>query len=183
MRPNVEFQVELSKINSGLAKAHLQRHVAMRKNRPWQKVRNFLRTWRFVKWGKVIPPGALYRRWNWVGVIPLKFQEEMPVVGSTSHHRIRGTEHRLEHLMRYRELRSVRNSYGTRETTLSCVEIKGTCGIYFSNIKTPLFSSDRKGKPEFWEAIVGMQAQIYIRPWALSEEAQWSENSSTIRKE
>ena len=38
--------------------------------------------------------------------------------------------------MRYRGLRSVRNSYGTRKTTFSFVEIKGTCGIYFSNIKT-----------------------------------------------
>jgi len=30
---------------------------------------------------------------------------------------------------------------------------------------------------------VGTQAQVYIRPWALSEEVQWSENRSTMRKE
>ena len=81
-----------------------------------------------------------------MGVIPLKFQGEMPAVGSTSHHRIRETERRLEHLMRYCGLQSIRNSYGTYETTLSHVEI---CGIYFPNIKTPLFSSDREGKLEF----------------------------------
>ena len=84
-----------------------------------------------------------------MGVVPLKFQGEMPIVGSTSHHRIWGTERRLKHLMRYRGLRSIRSSYGTREMTLSRVEIRGTCGIYFSNIKTPFFSSNREGKPEF----------------------------------
>ena len=31
MRPNVEFQVDLSKINPGLTKLHLQKHVATRK--------------------------------------------------------------------------------------------------------------------------------------------------------
>ena len=112
----------------------------------------------------MIPPGALYRRWNWVGVMPLKFQAEMSAVGSTSHHRIWRTECRLEHLMRYHECRSVRNSYGARKMTLSCVKIKGTWGIYFSNIKTPLFSSDRKGKPEFLGAIMGTWVQIYIGP-------------------
>ena len=30
--------------------------------------------------------------------------------------------------------------------------------------------------------IVGTQAQIYIGPWALFEEAQWSENRSIVRK-
>ena len=48
----------------------------------------------------MITPGALYRRWNWVGVIPLEFQGEMPAVGSTSHRRIWGTERHLKHLMR-----------------------------------------------------------------------------------
>ena len=84
-----------------------------------------------------------------MGVTPLKFQGEMPAVGSTSHHRIRVIELCLKDLMRLRGLRSVNNSYGTRETTLSLVEIKRTCEIYFSNIKTPFFSLDRKGKPEF----------------------------------
>ena len=137
----------------------------------------------FVKWGKVIPSGALYRRWIWVGVIPLKFQGEMPVVGSTSHCRIRGIVCHLEHLMRHYGLWSVRSSYGTRKMALSRVEIKETCGIYFLNIKTPLFSSDKKRKPEFWRAIMGTRVQIYIGPWALSEEAQWSEKKSTVREE
>ena len=75
-----------------------------------------------------------------MGVIPLKFQGGMPTVGSTSHRRIQGTEPRLEHLMRYRGLQSVMNSYGTRETTLSRVEIRGTCEICFSTSK-PHFSS------------------------------------------
>ena len=34
MRPNVKFQTELPKKNLGLAKSHLQKHVATRKNRP-----------------------------------------------------------------------------------------------------------------------------------------------------
>jgi len=57
--------------------------------------------------------------------------------------------------MRHRGLRSVRNSYGTYETTFSHMEIKGKCGIYYSNIKTPFFSSDRKAKLKFWGAIMG----------------------------
>ena len=37
MRPNVEFRVDLPKTNPGLAKSHLQRHVAMcMKNHPRQ---------------------------------------------------------------------------------------------------------------------------------------------------
>ena len=55
-------------------------------------------------------------------------------------------------------------------------------GFIVQNIKTPFFSSDRKGKPEFLGAIIGTQAQIYIGPWALSEEAQWSESRSIVRK-
>ena len=84
-----------------------------------------------------------------MGVILLKFYGEMPAVGSTSHYRIQGTECRLEHLMRYRGLRSVRNSYGTHETTLSPAKIRETYEIYFSNIKTPFFSPNRKRKLEF----------------------------------
>ena len=131
------------------------------------RVWEFLRVWRFCKVKKkkkMCPSGILYRRRNWVGVILLKILGEMSAIGSTSHHRIRGIERRLEYLMRYRRQRSVRNSYRTRKTTLSRVEIRGTCEICFFNIKTPLFSSDRKGKPEFWGAILGTQAQIYNGP-------------------
>ena len=95
------------------------------------------------------PLGALYRKRNCVGVIPLKILGEMPAIGSTSHRRIQEIGRHLAHLMRHRELQSVRNGYGTREKTLSRVEIKGTRGIYFSNIKTPLFSSDKKVKQNF----------------------------------
>ena len=73
----------------------------------------------------------------------------MLAVGSTSRRRIQRAERRLEYLMRHRGLRSVRNSYGTCEVTFSHVEIKGTCGIYYSNIKTPFFYSDRRGKLMF----------------------------------
>ena len=103
----------------------------------------------FVKWEKVSPPSALYRKRNWVEVIPLKILREMPVIRFASHRRIQGIERYLEHLMRYRGLRSIRNDYGTRKKTLSRVETKGARWIYFSNIKTPLFSSNRKGKPDF----------------------------------
>ena len=34
MQPNVEFRVDLSKTNPGLAKSHLQRHVATSKKPP-----------------------------------------------------------------------------------------------------------------------------------------------------
>ena len=102
-----------------------------------------------------------------MGVIPLKIQREMPAVGSTSYRKMQGTKCRLEHLMRHRGLQSVRNNYGTHEATFSRVEIKGTYGIYFSNIKTPLFSSNRRRKPEFLGAIVGIRGpKIYVRPWA-----------------
>ena len=93
--------------------------------------------------------GILYKGQNLVGVIPLKIQGEMPAVGSTSYRKMQGTKCRLEHLMRHRGLQSVRNNYGTHEATFSRVEIKGTYGIYFSNVKTPLFSSNRRRKPEF----------------------------------
>ena len=84
-----------------------------------------------------------------MGVIPLKIRGEMPTVGFTSHHKMQGTKRRLEHLMGHCRLRSVRNSYGTRETTFSRVEINETCWIYYSNIKTPIFSLDKKRKLEF----------------------------------
>ena len=107
-----------------------------------------------------------------MGVISLKIQGEMLAVESTSHRKMQGTKRYLEQLMRHRRLRSVKNSYGTREATFSRVEIKGTYGIYYSNIKTPFFSSDRRGKPEFLGAIVGIRVpKIYVGPWALSEEA------------
>jgi len=135
------------------------------------------------------PSGVLYRRRNWVGVIPFKILREMSAVGSTSHSRIRGIECCLEHLIRYCGLRSIRNSYGTHETALLRAEIEGTCEICFFNIKTPLFSSDRKGKLEFWGAIMERRPKyiyiyiyIYIQPWALFEEAQWSENRWIARE-
>ena len=84
-----------------------------------------------------------------MGVIPLKILVEMSAVGYTSHHRIWGTERCLEHLMRYRGLQNVMNNYGTRKKTILHIEIRGTCEICLFNIKTPLFSSDRKEKPEF----------------------------------
>ena len=113
---------------------------------------------------KWLPLGTLYRRQNWVGFISLKIQGEMLAVESTSHRKMKGTKRYLEQLMRHRRLRSVKNSYGTREATFSCVEIKGTYGIYYSNIKTPYFYSNRRGKLKFWRVIVGTSINIY---WAL----------------
>ena len=97
-----------------------------------------------------------------MGVTPLKFQGEMPAVGSTSHHRIRVIVLCLKDLMRLRGLRSVNNSYGTRETTLSLVEIKRTCEIYFSNIKTPFFSLDRKGNRSFEGLLWGRKPKYIL---------------------
>jgi len=81
-----------------------------------------------------------------VGVIPLKIQGEMPAIGSTSHHKMQGTKRRLEHLMRHRGLRSVRNSYGTRKATFSSVEIKETYVINYPKSKPNFFSSNKKEK-------------------------------------
>ena len=45
----------------------------------------------------MISPSALHRRRNLVGIIPLKFQEEMSAVGFISHRSIQGIVCRLEH--------------------------------------------------------------------------------------
>ena len=83
-----------------------------------------------------------------MGVIPLKIQGEMLAIGSTSHHKMQGTKRRLEHLMRHRGLRSVRNSYGTHKATFSSVEIKETYGINYPKSKPRFFSLDRREKTE-----------------------------------
>ena len=75
-----------------------------------------------------------------MGVIPLKIRGEMPAVGFTSHHKMQGTKRRLEHLMGHCRLRSVRNSYGTREAAFSRVEIKETYGINYPKSKSHFFS-------------------------------------------
>ena len=79
-----------------------------------------------------------------MGVILRKIQGEMPGVRFTSHRKMQGTKRRLEHLMRHRGLRSIRNSYGTRETTFSHVGIKETYGINYTKSK-PHFFSPRTG--------------------------------------
>ena len=53
-----------------------------------------------------------------MGVVPLKIQEEMSIVGSTPHRWMRGTKRRLEQLMMHRGLRSISNSYGARKMVL-----------------------------------------------------------------
>jgi len=70
----------------------------------------------------------------------------MLVVGSTSHRRMQGTRHRLEHLMRCRGLRSVKNSYGTHEVTFSRMEIKETYGFTYPKSKPHFFSLDKREK-------------------------------------
>ena len=70
-----------------------------------------------------------------MGVILLKIQGEMLAIGSISHRRIRGTKHYLVHLMRHRELRSVRNSYGASEAMLTCVKIRETNGFNSPKLK------------------------------------------------
>ena len=82
--------------------------------------------------------GALYRKRNCVGVILLKILGKMLAVGFASHRRIWGIGCRLEHLMRHCELRSVRNSYGTCEKTLSRVETKEHVEFIFQ-ISKPTF--------------------------------------------
>ena len=81
-----------------------------------------------------------------MGVISLKIQGEMLAIGSTSHHKMQGTKRRLEHLMRHRGLRSVRNTYGTRKATFSHVEIREKRGISYPKSKPHFFSLDRREK-------------------------------------
>ena len=74
-----------------------------------------LRSLESSKIGKVRemnPPGALYRRRNWVGVIPPKIWGEMPAIGSPSHRRTWGTKRCIELLMRRCGLRSARTVAG-----------------------------------------------------------------------
>ena len=55
---------------------------------------------------------------------------------------------------------------------LPCVQAKGQNNINAKKIKTPLFSSDERKKPEFWEAIIGLRAQITY--WALASTENWT---------
>ena len=83
-----------------------------------------------------------------MGVIPLKIQAEMLVPGLASHHRMQGTERRLDQLMRYRGLQSVKNNYGTCKATFSPVEIKETYGFNYPKSKPHFFSLDKREKTE-----------------------------------
>ena len=80
-----------------------------------------------------------------MGVIPPKIRGEMPAIGYASHCRMQGTKRHLEHLMRRRGLRSVRNSYWTCEATFLRVEIKETYEFNYPKSK-PHFSSSDKGE-------------------------------------
>ena len=83
-----------------------------------------------------------------MGVIPLKIQGGMSTIGSTSHSKMQGTKHHLEHLMRHRGLRSITNNYETCEAILSHVEIIETNGFNSPKSKPHFFSSDKRGKTE-----------------------------------
>ena len=89
-----------------------------------------------------------------MGVILLKIQGEMPAVRFTSHHKMQGTKRRLEHLMRHRGLQSIRNSYGTCETTFSLVGIKETYGIYYPKSKPHFFLLEQVGKNRGFEGLL-----------------------------
>ena len=110
-----------------------------------------------------------------MGVIPLKIRGEIPAVGFTSHRKMQGTKRRLEHLMGHHGLRSIKNSYKTREPAFSRVEIKETYGINYPKSKSLFFFSllGQEGKKsEFLGAIVEIRSpRIYVGSWALSEDA------------
>ena len=86
-------------------------------------------------------------------VISPKIQGETPAVDSTSHRRMQGTKCRLKHLMRNRELRSVRNSYETSEEMLSRVEIRETNGVNSPKSK-PHFSPRIGGENQSFERLL-----------------------------
>ena len=129
------------------------------------RVWEFLRVWRFCKVKKMSPSGILYRRRNWVGVIPFKILMEMSAVGSTSHRRIWGIKRCLEHLMRYRGFRSVRNSYRTHEMTLSHAEIRGTCEIFFLTSKPHFSSWIGRENWSFKGLLWGRRPKYIFGPW------------------
>ena len=86
----------------------------------------------------------------------------MPAVGSTSHRRIRGIKHRLEHLMRHHGLRSVKNNYKASEAMLSRVEIRETNGFNSPKSK-PHFSPRIGGENQNFEGLLlGQWARKYM---------------------
>jgi len=89
-----------------------------------------------------------------MGVIPLKIRGKMSAIGSTFHHKIQETKCRLEHLMRHRGLRSIRNTYGTREATFSRVKIKETYGINYPKSKPHFFLLGQEGKNRSFEGLL-----------------------------
>ena len=89
-----------------------------------------------------------------MGVIPLKIQREMPAIGSISHHKMQGTKHRLEHLMRHRGLQSIRNSYRTCDVTFSRAKIKETYGISYPKSKPHFFLLRWEGKNWSFEGLL-----------------------------
>ena len=96
---------------------------------------------------EVISQDALYKRRNWMGVIPFKTQGEISAIGLTPHRWMWGTTCRLEQLMTPYGLWSVNSNHGMRKMALSCVQIKGQNNINAWKVKTPIFSSNE------WEKI------------------------------
>jgi len=124
------------------------------------KIWEVLKARRFGKWEKWIPQ-ALYIGGGVGRELPRpKFREKISIVGSSSHRRTWETRHRVEHLMKCCGLRSIRNSYRTREATFSRGKNKEVCGTTHPRSKPHFFSSDKREKLEFWGAIVGYKNSI-----------------------
>ena len=100
------------------------------------------------------PLGTLYRRRNWVGVVPPKIWGEMPAVGSPSHRRTWETKRRLEHLIRRCGLRSTRTVTGHAKWHSHMWKSKKRVELIIQG-QNPLFSLDKRKKLMFWGAIVG----------------------------
>ena len=79
---------------------------------------------------------ALYRGWNWVGVILLKILKEISTVRFASHRWIWGTECHLEQLMMLHGLQNVNSNYETRKIAPPHVWIKESVGVNYEARKT-----------------------------------------------
>ena len=114
-----------------------------------------LESLKICKVRKMISLSALHRGRNWVGVILPKIWGEMLAVGSPSRRRMWGTKRCLEHLMRSCRLRSAKTVAGHVKWHFHVWKSKKRAKLVFPKPKPHFFSSNKRKKLEFLEAIVG----------------------------
>ena len=110
--------------------------------------------------GEVMSPFTLYRKFKWVGIIPLKnFSGKSPSVGSAFHRWMCETARCLEHLIALCEPRNVSSIFEACELSTPHLWIEESCDLMSWKSKPCFFSFDEREKPKFWGAIVGVKVQ------------------------